>query len=230
MAFTLGQHPTPFTTTTVASPQTFTLAYGSNVTSGNLLIAVSAAYSPAATISTGFANSGTAGAQTWHALLTTPFQSSTDNATIQMWYALASSTGSCTCTVSWSASPLDGGELYVSEWSGTSISGSLTQDGSGQHSDGTTASIVLPSITTTFTDDLVFGYVSSANTGTVVSPWVQVAQASGDEWFYQADLSASTYTPHVTQTSGTYACVMAAVGIPSAATGIPDLIMGPPHR
>lgn len=225
MAFTLAQH----TSALIASgTRAHTKAYASNVTAGNLLVVIDIDYAVpgSGSITTPISNTGTAGVQTWHQAVL--FDSSTDTAWLGMWYATASGTGTCTPSQTWDATT-SGGEFYVSEWSGTSVVGA-TQDGTGKTSDGTTASVVLPSITTTNPDDLVIGYASTANTATVVSPWVTGDTQSGDHWFYQVDLAAGTYTPHVTQTSGTYGCVMCAFGAAGTATGIPDLTMAPPHR
>ena len=227
MAFTLGQHKA-----VQQSSINYSLAYGSSVTAGNLLIVVEAYYLSLASISTPITNTGTAGVQVWNPCLASPFSSSTDGTVIQMWWAIASGTGTCPVTTTWSGT-WSGGEMYVSEWSGTSISGSLAQDGLGKSQDGTLSTtnqhVTLPSITTTYPDDLIVGYVSTANTVTLQTPWAQIDTLSGDFAFYRADLAAGTYPdangyalPTSGATVGTYACVVAALGIPGAAiVGVP---------
>ena len=212
MAFTLGQHKSDATFTTKAQ----SISYASNVTQGNLLIVMASISGADQTITTAYANTGTAGVQTWHPLIAAPYQSGTAGGTFMLWWAIASGTGSCTCSLTWSYDSY--GEMAVVEFSGTSISSNLVQDGAGQTHDGTAVTITVPPITTTYSDDLVIGFCSLQYIGgSVVSPWNLIEQPNNDDvLFYRADLGPNTYTPNVTQTSGEYACIMAALGTPPA--------------
>jgi hypothetical protein len=213
MAFTLGQKVNKALT----GGGTTTQAYGSNVTAGNLLVAFSANFVANATITADLTSSGTATVSAWQKALASPYAGAAFAYPMQAYWALVTGTGSCTTSISWN-STANGGDLFQAEFSGSSINPLLVQDGAGQTSTGTTASIVLPSLTTSYTDDLILGFVQTVSSvQTVVSPWSLGATDTQNVWFYQADLAAGTYTPHVTLTSAVYESIMFALGTPAAA-------------
>lgn len=215
MSYSLVQHPDKNITPSAGNSQT--LAFTTSPTSGNLLLIIAAGYATSATFS---AISDTIG-NTWTQFSGLPYSSSTDGATISMWWAknksTAADTVSITCSV-WNAS---GGELYIAEFSGWPSAG--TQDGSTVTNQGSSTTFG-GSLVTTGSDDLLVGYVSTANTLTVGSPWTQGATLSGDAWFYRADVTAGTYTSSGLSQSptGTFGIVYGALGATAAAAQPPS--------
>jgi hypothetical protein len=94
----------------------------------------------------------------------------------------------------------------------SATAGTVASDGTSGGAQGTSGTIATPTITTSDSDDLLLNYVSSANAQTVHTPWTQLETQQGDTFNIILDVAAGTTAPNATQTSGTFASLVAALG------------------
>jgi hypothetical protein len=209
MSFTLTSNHT--STSTASGVNTLALAYGSSPTVNNVLVVVGVTYSSASVVS--LADSIV---NTWSSFANLPYASTTDGATLGMWWCINKSTAADTVTLTWTGTAT-GCELYVAEFV---PSGVVSVDGTSGGAQGTTGTINTPTITTTGSSDLLLAYCSSANALTVNTPWTLLGTQSGDDVIYALGQPAGTYNPNFTQTSGTFAAVIGALKAAGSAASL----------
>lgn len=176
--------------------------YLSSPTSGNLLVAFTTGNGATGTNCTIADTRGF----TWQRLPL--FQSSTGGDTLTAFWTFATATGAEGVTMTWVGATWS--ETHIAEFSGVPLSAVL--DGPAQTAQGTSATINTPSFTTKFPDDLILHYVTCGNSGTPNSPWTLIDATAGDPTSCQLDVGPGTYNPNVTQTSGTFASMVFALG------------------
>lgn len=151
---------------------------------------------------------------TWH-----NFTFGSSGSTFAILWAALGGTGANSLTVTWSGAGT-AGDVIFGEFTGTSVSGA-TQDGTGQgdHPASTVTNVVTPTITTTGADDLLLNYVWDNNgAGTFSSPWTAIGSTGAGFLGYDADVTAGTYAPNATVTSGGF-CASVVVAIQAGGGG-----------
>jgi hypothetical protein len=203
MPWTTQQH---ISTSNTGTGTTLAQAFASSPTVNNILVVCGVCYDSGGTVTITIAD--TIG-NTWNTFANFPFRSATAGITGYIWWCQNNSTAADTVTITLHNTTA-GRELYIAEF--VPPAGTVASDGTSGGAQGTSGTIATPTITTSDSDDLLLNYVSSANAQTVHTPWTQLETQQGDTFNIILDVAAGTTAPNATQTSGTFASLVAALG------------------
>lgn len=236
MAFALTQHTGSYG---FASGTSTSKAFAGSPANGALLLVMLFLNNNTATISS--APTGASITGSWVPMAGTNGTQSAAAAaqTFQCFGAINNATGTSTISLSWTGTGT--GDMVICEFSG--ITGSVVEDGSSVSANTSGTAVTTPSFTPTITGDLLIQAAMTSNgvtasSGGTTPAWtagdtLTQMTGTGDGWGY-ANGTTGAQAAHMTINNSSATTTVVVFGIEASggggSTGIPDLIMAPPHR
>ena len=184
------------------------VAFTAANTAGNFLIVTGTAARPASTLSV----SDTLGNS--YSAAIGPVTDTAQDVTLYVWYVPSCKGGANTVTIV--ASGTAALEIHVSEWSGVASANPLDVT---SFATGTGTSVSSGAQTTSSNGELIFGYGWVFNTASAGNGFTPISLVNGDLDEYQIQSFAGGIAATFTQTSGTWAAIMATFRSQASVTG-----------
>lgn len=212
------------TSGTAAGTTGISLAFGSNVTAGDVIIA-GGSYGNSVSATPTFSDTSS-NVTTWNTAGNFAFPSGI-SFNIALSWGVATTTGPCTPKMTWNSSTSSSLGLFIGDF--TPPTGTISQDGSSalQNQTSSTTTVTLPAGPGSGSNDLLINYIGCQGTFTSFSsPWTQVGPSFGDGCGYVLN-SAGSQAANATQSNGTYGSIIIAIQAGGGGVSTPPFI---PHR
>jgi hypothetical protein len=223
------------TTASVAGTTGLSLAFGSNVTIGDVVVCCGVwPLSTTLTTVTFSDVATTTNVTSWTKLNgTVGYYSSNETTSIYIAFGIATRTGPCTPAWTNSATAGAGAEIYIAEF--IPPSGTVSQDGtagSSQAASGATsgAPVNIAATGTSGSNDLLINYASFGNSFSGFGgSWAQIGTENGDWCGYDLNVAGSTQANVYQGSTAAWASTIVALQTSGGAPSVPpDVVMAPP--